>query len=554
MADDSPRRAGTALRAPDPGPGAARPRLLLVDPDPGRRRHLAAPLVAADYQVVHAEDAAQTIALVARRRVDLVVLDEALPDLGGLATCRRIRAELAQPLLPLVLCARAPTAALRAAATAAGVDELVASPVDPDELLARLHNLIRLRDHFVASEAERVQHESLARRWRLISAVAEAVATCRDHEALTRALLGALRPVLPIDGAALFEVDHDDLVARAVHLAAPGLGPTVGVRRAWSAPGWLATLRAERILALTAADAVGTPFAPLLSGALTAGAVLPVFTGGDLDGVLLLARTTRFAADELELLAQLTPHVANAIANVRSHLRAVELDAARQRLSTFLVHDLKNPLAVIKLSLDLIGNERLPSAERTGFLGDARTAADTLLAMLVDFLDIARAEEGRLTLDRHEVAVDQLVGELLVPYAAGFRAASVSLLYDAAPALTASLDPKLIRRVVHNLLDNAMRYVGRRGKVEVEVVAEDEDLLIRVGNDGPPIAPALRPHLFDAYGASHGEQGASNRGLGLYFCRLVAHAHEGSIAVADRPGGGVCFEVRLPRRLHRTAP
>jgi signal transduction histidine kinase/CheY-like chemotaxis protein len=523
------------------------PRVLLVDPDTGRRRRRASALSAAGYDVVQAEDAAQTLALVARRRAELVILLHAPPGLDGLATCRRIRAELALPLLPVVLAAATPTPALRAAATAAGADELLNAEVEPDELAARLANLVRLRDHFVASEAERVQHEDLARRWRLVSAVAEAVASCHDHGELTAALLGALRPVVPIDGAALCELEGDELIVRALDLG-PGLLAriSIGARLPAAAPAWRAALRAERVVAMTRFDAATTPLAGLLDARLPAAAIVPIVAIGELEGVLVLPRRAPFRADELDLLAELAPHLANALANVRSRLRAIELDAARQRLSTFLVHDLKNPLAVIKLALDLLGGERLDPAARARSLDAARAAADTLLEMLVDFLDIARAEDGRLALERRPIAIDQLVGELLVPYAAAFRAASVSLRFDAAPDAVAEVDPKLIRRLVLNLLDNALRFVGRRGRVEVEVAAEPGAIVISVGNDGPAIATELRPHLFDAYGARNHDQGPTNRGLGLYFCRLVATAHGGTITAGDRPGGGARFEVRVP--------
>ncbi|OGQ13634.1 MAG: hypothetical protein A2138_23545 [Deltaproteobacteria bacterium RBG_16_71_12] len=109
-----------------------------------------------------------------------------------------------------------------------------------------------------------------------------------------------------------------------------------------------------------------------------------------------------------------------------------------------------------------------------------------------------------------------------------------------------SFDPSLVMRVVQNLLGNAARYVGRRGVVEVAVRAVDDACVVTVGNDGPAIPKDQQATLFDQFGQVTDGQTVGNRGLGLYFCRLVAERHRGTITVRDRDGGGVCFDVALP--------
>jgi len=103
-----------------------------------------------------------------------------------------------------------------------------------------------------------------------------------------------------------------------------------------------------------------------------------------------------------------------------------------------------------------------------------------------------------------------------------------------------------MRRVLENLLNNAFRYVSSRGSIDVAIEPEGAWAVLRIANDGPTIKPEVKRHLFDKYGVVHEGQSGQNRGLGLYLCRLVVDGHGGTIAVGDRAGGGVEFQIRLP--------
>jgi two-component system CheB/CheR fusion protein len=125
----------------------------------------------------------------------------------------------------------------------------------------------------------------------------------------------------------------------------------------------------------------------------------------------------------------------------------------------------------------------------------------------------------------------------------------LSIAVDVAAGLRARLDVELVGRLLENLLDNAIRYAPREGGVAIAAERVDGALELRVGNDGPPIAPAERERIFSRYYRSAAPRAGArtNRGLGLYFCRLAAEAHGGTIEVAERPELAACFVVRLPQ-------
>jgi signal transduction histidine kinase len=130
-------------------------------------------------------------------------------------------------------------------------------------------------------------------------------------------------------------------------------------------------------------------------------------------------------------------------------------------------------------------------------------------------------------------------------YASSLQTRRIALVTECDPELRVLFDRKLVTRVLENMLGNALRYVTSGGVIEVFLKRDGESALLQIANDGPPIAPETRSRLFEKYGMGRGG-GDSNRGLGLYFCRLVVAEHGGTIGVRERDGGGVCFEIRLP--------
>jgi signal transduction histidine kinase/DNA-binding response OmpR family regulator len=525
-----------------------RQRILVVDDEPTNRRLIAAILSSEPYEVVHAASGEQALELIALGGIDLVLLDVLMPGLDGIETCRHIRHELAQPLLPVIIVSALADGDSRTRGKEAGADDFLTKPVAEDELLARIRNLLLVREYYALSEKERARAAAEAHRWKLISDVAAAVATCRDYDALQDALRELLRHELAVAGTCLLEVHGDELTLLSSQLGSDSaLVWAQGKPVPWDGARWTAALAARRALPIDAADPSAAPLSALLEACgLAAAAIIPVTTGGMLQVVFLLASTVPYGAGELALLEDLAPHLANGIANVRSHLKTRELDLARDRMSMLLVHDLKNPLSVIKMNLESMVDPLLEAWERDEALRDARSAADQLLGMVLDLLDISRAEEGRLPIEPREVNVESFSRDVLSPYRATAKAQGVTLSAHVPRELRARLDQKLMRRVLQNLLNNAFRYVQPKGCIDVTFTQEASWAVVRISNDGPPIKPEVRQHLFDKYGVVHAGQSAQNRGLGLYLCRLVVDGHGGTIGVGDRAGGGVSFEIRLP--------
>ena len=226
----------------------------------------------------------------------------------------------------------------------------------------------------------------------------------------------------------------------------------------------------------------------------------------------------------------------------------VEAQAQGETLTQLVVHDLKNPLAVVQINIGLA----LDSVERMPELGDvtedlrvAKGEAQRLSGMIGDLLLVSRLERGEL---KGQLVLVR-VGEILDAVARATRpqanARHIRLGLMTPGKLVAWADASLLRRLVENLLSNALRFTPPDGRIELAAYDEGGSFRLAVRNSGPSIPSAVRARLFEKY-ATHGKGEPHNCGLGLYLCRLVANAHGGRIALVEREGWNVSFEASLP--------
>jgi len=518
-------------------------RILIVDDELPNRLVLEAILVPEGFEVEHATDGEQALACIAAGDIDLVLLDVLMPVLGGIETCRRIREELARPFLPVIMVTALSDRGSRTRSKSCGADDFLVKPIHEEELLARVRNLLQRDAYYREAQQGRARAQAEARRWRLVSDVASVVATCRDYEALQLTIGDLLRPHLPIARFAVLERGPDgELCSTAV-----GQPSQVICDRQWQTLWETRGVVSARSLA-TELRAVLLSFNRRSS---VHGALLPLYVGGHLQGMLVLFTTRDLTEDELSLVAEIGPHLTNAVTNVRSHVKSKELHESRDRLALLLVHDLKNPLSVISMNLEHLAFSYPQVGDQAEALRDSRSAADRLIEMIMDLLDIGRAAEGRLYLKRKRGLVHPIVQTVLsrTAHAAGQRGARLSS--DLGLEATIDVDPELLTRVIENVIGNSLRYVPKGGHIDVRSHIDGGELVLQIRNDGPTISPAVRARMFEKYGGDAAHQQGPNRGLGLYFCRLVVEAHGGRIDVSNLAPQGVCFEIRLPNaQLH----
>lgn len=225
----------------------------------------------------------------------------------------------------------------------------------------------------------------------------------------------------------------------------------------------------------------------------------------------------------------------------------MRLGLLKERLTAFLVHDLKNPVN----SMDLRAQQALrdPDLSERGrrSLLHIRDETRTLLRLILNLLDISRSDEGALQVRHADVPVDELTANIIDELE--LRAAGSGVRIErhlASPTIRCDYD--LMRRVLANLVENAIRHAPEESAIGISVTTEGDHVRIEVSDQGPGVPAEQRERIFDPFvQLESGErvQTRLGRGLGLTFCRVAVEAHGGRISVEDAKPGAT-FAIVLP--------
>jgi signal transduction histidine kinase len=223
----------------------------------------------------------------------------------------------------------------------------------------------------------------------------------------------------------------------------------------------------------------------------------------------------------------------------------MRLQLQKERLTAFVVHDLKNPVNAMDLHAQLLLRDpELPQRVKES-AQQIRDEARALLRLVLNLLDISKSEEGQLQPQVRDVQLQSLSKEVVEAHRIKAQAGGVELLSDV-PELTLRADLDLLRRVIENLLDNALRHAPAGTQVRVSASHSQQATELRVADAGKGVPQEMRDRIFERFVQMEGSAASrSGRGLGLTFCKLVIEAHGGSIWIEDANPGAI-FCLRIP--------
>lgn len=222
----------------------------------------------------------------------------------------------------------------------------------------------------------------------------------------------------------------------------------------------------------------------------------------------------------------------------------VRVQLQKEQLMAFVVHDLKNPVSSMDLQAQLL--QRIPELPARALrpIARIRDEARMQLRLVHNLLDIAKSEEGRLAPVKTRVDLVPLVDEVVASLE--LRAVDMGVtLQPTVDARYAHADVDLLRRVLENLVENAIRHAPEGSVVRLGIHPHPGGLRLRVTDAGPGVPHAAREQIFERFVQLGLEDPAATRvgrGLGLAFCKLAVEAHGGRIWVEDaEPGAAFCL-------------
>jgi PAS domain S-box-containing protein len=277
---------------------------------------------------------------------------------------------------------------------------------------------------------------------------------------------------------------------------------------------------------------------------------LPIVAGEQVTGTMLLLAAEsgrRYRDADLQVAQDLARRTALAAENARLYRVAKAAIRARDEILSIVAHDLRSPLAAAQVGARLLAGQvpedRREASRRTA---EAIHRSIRLATRLVDdLLDVARIDAGKLGLDLREISPEVIVYNAVESYLPLATGASIRLEAEVAPGLPLVLaDEERIQQVLGNLLNNAIKFTPRGGRVRIVAEQEGAEIRFSLIDTGTGISPDHLPRVFDRFWQSRttDRRGA---GLGLAIAKGIVEAHGGHIRAESVMGVGSTFSFTL---------
>lgn len=466
-------------------------RVLLVEDNRGDARLFAELLI----EVPHGQFALTTVdtlaqALAAVGGHDVVFLDLSLPDAHGLSTLTAMVG--AAPSIPIVVLTGNDDDRVAVDAVKAGAQDYLRKAEITPSLIARTAWYAIERQKTVDHARRLALSDEAARRARFISRVTAAISASLE-----------------------LDVVLDDVAK----LLVPTLGDTCTIELATGEP----VGESENDVTMM---------------------ITPLIARGRRVGAIRFAMSTseRSYDDDLRRLAEeIAERIALGVDNAQLYAAAQLAIRGRDELLAVVSHDLRNPLNVVTLALQMIEHDpdmlvaALPRAKR---------GVDRMQRLIADLLDVAQIETGTLTVEPKAVEISGVLDDAFEQHRALASERQITLvrMYES-PVGVAVCDRHRIGQVLANLVGNALKFTPKGGTIRLGAEVRDDRIALIVSDTGQGIAPAHLAHIFDRYWQP--ERGSHGVGLGLAIVQGIVAAHGGEVFVESTLGAGATFRIEL---------
>jgi heavy metal sensor kinase len=245
------------------------------------------------------------------------------------------------------------------------------------------------------------------------------------------------------------------------------------------------------------------------------------------------------AAEELTVLAESFNELLTRLDQSFEGMKRFVADAS---------HELRTPIAIIRGEADVALSQDRSPLEYRAALATILDESRRISRLVDDLLNLARADAGHVRLRLSNFYLNDLLAECCRSVQSLARARGIELTCAASSDLTFHGDEELLRRLVVNLLDNAIRYTPEGGKVSAALACDGGNLRLTVADTGSGIPPEAVPHVFERFFRADKARSRQDGGfgLGLAIVKWIAESHRGAVDLATAPGNGTTFTVTLP--------
>jgi signal transduction histidine kinase len=223
-----------------------------------------------------------------------------------------------------------------------------------------------------------------------------------------------------------------------------------------------------------------------------------------------------------------------------------QIEEARRQMVAVVSHDLRTPLASLRLLVEAIDDGVATGETRDRYLRQMRTHVEALTVLIDDLFELSRIEAGEISWTMQQVELRGLIGDSVSAMRAPAEARGVHLMAELPEhEVLARVDPEKVQRVLFNLIQNAIRHTPADGSVTVRARTASDGIEVEVADEGEGIPAADGERVFEAFYRGDEARSEDGAGLGLAISRAIVEAHGGRIWLDDRaPGASVHFTLR----------
>jgi PAS domain S-box-containing protein len=486
------------------------PCVVLAD-DNADLREYARRLLSEHYAVHVVADGQAALDAARELHPDLIVSDVMMPRLDGFGLIRAVRADPQLRATPIILLSARAGEESRIEGLDRGADDYLVKPFSARELLVRAGTLIRSAELRRGAEEARTQFETLLNE-------APIGVFLIDEQFRIAAVNPVALPLIDDDSTELVGRDFASLVQTAWPAEAAGeilqrFRQTLETGEPHHVPEFIALRKDRQVLEYYEWQISRIP--------------LP----GGRRGVVCYFR--------------------DIAKSVRARAALQEADSRKDEFLATLSHELRNPLAPLRSSLEIVrrlASGSPPSASAALEIMDRQLSH--VVRLVDDLLEVSRITRGQVELRREHVRLDAAINSAIETSEPLIRAGNHRLIVTLPEEpLLLDADPVRLAQIFANLLNNAAKYSDKGGQIEVSASRDGDDALVTIRDRGDGIAPEQLSKLFEIFtrGERSSRRNQSGLGIGLALVRRLTEMHGGRVeATSEGVGKGSCFSVRLP--------
>ncbi len=237
--------------------------------------------------------------------------------------------------------------------------------------------------------------------------------------------------------------------------------------------------------------------------------------------------------------------LAGAIFIFRSVRRQFKETKEQQNFMMAITHELKTPIAVTKLNLETLQKRQLDETQRQRLIHTSLAEANRLDNLCNNLLLSSQLESQVYKMIMEPLSATSLVQEVIAEFKQRYPDVEIEAGLEDDCIINA--DGFLLKMVLHNILDNSVKYGGKKN-ILIELTSYKNEYAIRLTDQGLGIADEEKIKVFQKFYRIGNEatRAAKGTGLGLYLCKRIVETHRGTIEVSDATGGGATFTIKLP--------